>query len=81
MRFIKYEGEIPGTKRAYNKLKRYFEGFIKSNTKVAMIELDEGEYKSVTVAVGTMKKTVKRFDFPVEVCKRGDEIFVIRTDM
>lgn len=81
MRFIKYEGEIPGAKRAYNKLKRYFEGFIRSNYKVAKIELEEGEYKSSEIAVGTLKKAAKRYDYPVELFRRGDEIFIIRTDM
>jgi hypothetical protein len=83
MRFIKYEGDIPDRvcRREYNRLKDYFEGFIKSNIKAATIEIDKGEYKSSTVAVAVLKRAAKRHGYPVELFRRGDVIYIVRTDM
>lgn len=80
MRYVKYEGEIPNVKRNYNKHERYFEGFMRSNIKIAKIDIED-DYKTLKSAYNCLNKAANIYDYPIKICKRSDEIFIVRTDM
>ena len=68
-------------KRAYNSLHTEWENFIAMNIKTVKVDLSDRHYANSTVAYGVMKTSIKRFGYPIKVKRRGNEIYLIRTDM
>lgn len=63
------------------RLKADWQEFMDANIKIAMVDLKQYNYKSVDVARTVMACSVKRFGLPIDVVKRGDEIYLVRRDM
>lgn len=79
MKFVEVR-DIPDQKR-HHRLKDYWVDFMSMNIKIAKVDLDIGEYASPDVARSTMALSIKRFGYPIDVFKRGNEIYLIRRDM
>lgn len=79
MKFVKVN-EVPEVKK-YHHLKDYFEGFMDSNIKIAKVELNNGDYTSTACARTVLYAAIKRHGFPINIMKRGDEIYLVRRDM
>lgn len=72
---------IPEKKSGYHKLQSFLEDFMLMNTKFAKIELEVGEYASPTVARSCVAIAAMRRKHPVKVRLRGNDIYLLRTDM
>lgn len=72
---------IPERKHGYHKLQTFLRDFMSSNIKFAKVELSADEYSSPTVARSCMDIAAKRGAFPVKVRLRGNDIYLVRTDM
>ena len=79
MKFVKVDS-VPMRKTTH-RLKDYFDEFMNSNVKVARVELSNDEYSNVNSARSTMRASAKRFGLPIDICKRKDEIYLIRRDI
>ena len=79
MKFVKVDS-VPMLK-SNHRLKDYFDEFMNSNVRVARVELSENEYSNDNSACSTMRASVKRFGLPIDICKRKDEIYLIRRDI
>lgn len=79
MRMVVVKDGVP--KRDYFKLKAMFDEFMALNVKVVKLELDEGDYASVYVAMHTIGKSAKTHGYPVKTSVRNGEVYMIRTDM
>lgn len=79
MRLVRMENGLP--KRENFKLKVIFNEFIAMNVKVAKVNLDPDDYKSITVARSVLGNAAKRHDVPVKVRLRNGEIYFVRKDM
>lgn len=80
MKFTKVDA-VPNRKKRYNQLKYSWEEFMAMNTKVAKIDLDTGEYSNIYVARTSMKSSIKRLGYPIDITIRRGEIYLIRRDM
>lgn len=63
------------------KLRNIFEEFMRMNVKAAKYEFTENEYKSVSSAGGNLYKGARRWGYPIDVVRRGGEIYFVRKDM
>lgn len=79
MKFVKVN-EVPES-RHNHKLKEYWDRFMSMKAKVVKVDLDECEYKNVAVAYRCMGASVRRYGLPINVMKRGNEIFLVRRDI
>lgn len=79
MRFVKMENGIP--KRENFKHAQLFKEFISMNIKVARVDLDPDDYKSVNVAANVLRNGVRRHAVPIKVKMSDGEIYFVRTDM
>ena len=57
------------------------EEFMTEGIKIAKVNIPEGHYSSMMVRYGTIKAGAKKSENPIKVMKRGDEIYLVRTDM
>lgn len=58
-----------------------FNEFISMNVKLAKVEFEENEYKSVKVADSVLRVAAKRYGVPIKVRMRNDEIYFERRDI
>lgn len=79
MRFVKVE-EVPNRERRH-RLKDYWEEFMSMNIRIAKADLDIGEYASPEVARSVMANSIKRFGYPIDLHRRGKDIYLVRRDM
>lgn len=80
MKFVECKEGLP--ERADKKnLKVYFEEFMSSNIKVAKVEFNKGDYKSINVAYSVIYRSAKNHGFPIEVHRINKEIYLIRKDI
>ena len=71
---------IPEAKR-YHRLQAFLEEFVNSNVGFAKIELAPDEYESPLIAYRCIGLAAKRGNHPVKVIKRGNDLYLVRTDM
>ena len=81
MRFIEAKDALPEHKHTHKYLKKYFEGFMSSNIKIATVEFSENEYKNVTSCQASLRKSIKRFGFPIKATVRNGMVYLIRLDI
>lgn len=72
---------IPEKRHGNHRLQNFLRDFVSMNTKFAKIELNVDEYSSPTVARSCMSIAAVRGGHPVKVKLRGNDIYLIRTDM
>lgn len=58
----------------------YFTEFIKLDIKAAKISFNEGEYCNTHSAYNSLHRAASKWEFPVRVSMRKDDIYFIRTD-
>jgi hypothetical protein len=80
MKFTKVE-KVPEKNRGKKRLQVFFSEFMTANVKTARVDFAEGDYANVNVARTTLSTAAMRGAFPIRVCIRGDEIYLVRTDM
>lgn len=72
---------IPERQNGNHRLQNFLRDFVRMNTKFAKIELNVDEYSSPTVARSCMAIAAVRGGHPVKVRLRGNDIYLVRTDM
>lgn len=80
MKFVECKEGLPERTDKKN-LKIYFEEFMSSNIKVAKVEFNKGDYKSIKIAYRCIHASVKRHGFPIKVHKIGNNIYLVRKDI
>ena len=68
-------------RRRNHRLQDFLRDFVQLNVPFAKIEMDVDEYASPTVARGCMAIAAVRGKHPVKVRLRGNDIYLMRTDM
>ncbi len=79
MKFVEVK-DIPNRKR-HHRLKDYWDEFMCMNVKTAKIDFDIYEYSNPDVARSVIANSIKRFGYPIDINKRGNEIYLIRRDI
>lgn len=67
---------VPEPKRAYNKLQKLIDDFVKSPHEVVKCHFEEGEYASSSVCYSVLRLAAKRSRHGVKVLKRGNDIYL-----
>lgn len=80
MTFTKVE-KVPKVRRPKHRLVAFFEQFMAENIKVAQVKFNEHDYKNATSAQNNLHRAARNHGFPIKVMKRGEEIYLVRTDM
>lgn len=81
MKFVKVD-EVPRIAiRRHARLKEDWQEFMAMNVKAVKVDLTKYNYKSVSVARQVMGKSIERWGFPIDIFRRGDEIYLVRRDM
>lgn len=79
MKFVEVE-KVPG-RRENHRLKDKWDEFMAMNIKVAKIELDENDYKSIATARSVMSVSINRYGYPITITRRGNDLYLVRRDM
>lgn len=79
MKFVEVK-EVPGRTIKKN-LYGYLNEFMTMDIKVAKVEFNKMEYKTVISAYLCIYRAVQKSRLPLRVMKRNDEIFLVRNDM
>lgn len=72
--------EIPKA-RGRNNLQLLIKEFMSQNIKYARVDLKEGEYSCMKVAYASLFEAIRKSEEPVKVRKRGNELYLVRTDI
>ena len=87
MKIIPVE-EIPKRQRVSSKpsvefkpTRYYLREFMKMGVKCAKVDLQEGDYVSVQSAYHTLWGCATEHAFPIDVIRRGDDIYLSRRDI
>lgn len=81
MRFTVVDEKVLEKRCKQKQLKYVFMEFINMNVKVAKIDFNEFDYKSIDSAYNNLHHGAKRHCVPVQVTKIGDSIYFVRTDI
>lgn len=81
MKIVEAKDALPEHKHTHKYSKRYFEGFMASNIKIATVNFGEDEYKNVTSCQASLSKSIRRFGFPIQATVRDGVVYLIRLDM
>lgn len=77
--------ELPKTERRIERdhkdLLDYLEQFMAMNTKYAWVVYEPNEYSSSISAYSTITRACFRYNLPIKVCLRNDDLYLMRTDM
>lgn len=65
---------------AKKKLKYILDEFVNMNVECAKFEFDENEYKHANSAYTNLRKAAKKYGYPINIIKSGEEIYFIRRD-
>lgn len=79
MTFTKVE-KVP-ERTSKHRLVAFLEQFMAENIKFAKLNFNEHDYKSAYSAYENMYRANKKNGFPIKVVKRGEEVYLIRTDL
>ena len=70
---------IPNIKRhAKHPLQDFIADFMDLDSRIVMVEYEENDYKSATVAASCLSVAAKKSGYPVKVTKRKDKIFLMK---
>lgn len=79
MKFTKVD-EVPRMGYKRNELKVRLEEFMSMHAKAVEVEW-RGTYNSAAGAAGSLYRCAQRWAFPIEVCRRGETVYMIRRDL
>lgn len=66
---------------AYKPVRNYLEEFIRMGIKHARVDLKPYEYKNIESAYAAIRKAARHHAYPIDVCLRNYEIYLIRRDI
>ena len=82
MKFMKVEdGFNPRRKRKNGKLKYCFDDFMAMNTTFAKIDYSAEGYRNASSALSSLRKSVARFGYPIDIFMVNGTIYFARKDM
>ena len=80
MRFTEVK-EVPKIRRRNGLLVKELEEFVNMGVKNVKVTFKPDEYKNLNSCQATLRKAIKREHLPIRVMSRGEDIYLIRTDM
>lgn len=81
MRFTEVK-EVPVRSNGRNALLvKELEEFVNMGVKNVKVTYAPGEYKNANTCQATLHKAIKREHLPIKVKTRGEDIYLVRTDM
>lgn len=81
MRFTEVK-EVPMRSNGRNVLLvKELEEFVNMGVKNVKVTFTPGEYKNLNSCQATLRKAIKREHLPIRVMIRGEDIYLVRTDM
>lgn len=81
MRFTEVK-EVPMRSNGRNVLLvKELEEFVNMGVKNVKVTFTPGEYKNLNSCQSTLRKAIKREHLPIRVMIRGEDIYLVRTDM
>lgn len=80
MNFVEVE-RLPEKRRPKKSLKNLFNEFMNMNIKLAKVDLNERDYKSVAVAYSVLRNAAKKHDYPIKVYLRDGNVYFMRRDI
>lgn len=79
MRIIIVKDGLP--KRENFKLINLYNEFMATGSKVAKIDIDPDDYKSIDSAYKSVWSSLARTDFPIKLRRVNNDLYLIRTDL
>lgn len=79
MTFTKVK-EVPKRNDKHD-LRALLNQFVAEDIKVAKLNFNEHDYKRASYAATACAQSVKRGKLPIAVMRRGEEVYLVRTDM
>ena len=64
----------------YKSVHDYLKEFMKMDVKYAKVSINRFDYASDTSACTVFHVSIKRHGFPIKVVRRGEDIYLVRTD-
>lgn len=80
MRFTEVK-EVPKIRRRNGLLVKELEEFVNMGVKNVKVTFKPDEYKNLNSCQATLRKTIKREHLPIRVMSRGEDFYLVRTDM
>lgn len=80
MRFTEVK-EVPKVRGRNVLLVKELEEFVNMGVKNVKVTFTPGEYKNSNSCQATLHKAIKREHLPIRVMIRGEDIYLVRTDM
>lgn len=80
MRFTEVK-EVPKVRRRNELLVKELEEFVNMGVKNVKVTFKPDEYKNLNSCRATLHEAIKREHLPIKVKVRGEDIYLIRTDM
>lgn len=80
MRFTEVK-EVPKVRGRNVLLVKELEEFVNMGVKIVKATYAPGEYKNLNSCQATLHKAIKREHLPIRVMSRGEDIYLVRTDM
>lgn len=68
-------------KHRTNNISGYLEEFVNMNVKFAKLEFHAGEYSRIESARQSIHQSVRTHGFPIKVCVRNRELYLVRKDI
>lgn len=68
-------------KSAGRHLQVLMEEFMTSGDKIVKVNIPEGHYRNMNIRRSTLGVAAKKSEHPINVVRRGDDIYLVRTDM
>lgn len=83
MKFVKVD-KLPESNRRYTsayKVEARIQEFMNMNIKIARVDYNESDYKSIKTAYTGFKNACKRYVAPIDVKVVNKELYLIRRDI
>lgn len=79
MKFVEVN-EVPRKGHKRNELKARLDEFMGMRVKAVEVQW-QGTYKSASGAASNLYRGAQRWALPIDVCRRGDTVYMIRRDL
>lgn len=64
-----------------NNVGAYLDEFMNMNAKIARLEFNVGEYSRIESARQSVYQSIRTHGFPIKVCVRNRELYLVRKDI
>ena len=76
---LEFVEKLPKRKRPRHRLQDFIEKFVNDDHKIAKVNLDEHDYKSLKVCYSCLRVAVQRSGRLVKVMMRGSDVYLVKT--